>query len=269
MKNTYLKAKAYIEEKGTALQRACMAWIDGQGSKQAILEALKAYQNEDGGFANGMEIEYQGPVSSTMATIAALDHIVRFDLKESEIFTKVIRYFNSIQGSDGCLDENEDIDAYPHPPYMQKGVYREYNTGMVLRWLLAIGAKEEPLMTKALDYMTSHFEEDSKKQDIWTAIGYLGVFSQLPPSEDNQKIVDWCLGVFMGGGQEVPTLWQQHSSRIESGLPIPPQEVEAVLEEIKNNQDEDGGWAQPFGEYSRVWQAIYILQFIKNNLRSL
>ncbi len=265
MKTTYLKAKAYVEEKGTALQKACMAWIDGQGSKQAILEALKAYQNEDGGFAHGLEVEYQGPVSCTMSTVAALGCIGRFDLKESDVYTQTIHYLTTIQDSDGCLDENEGIDAYPHPPYMKKGIYREYNTGMVLRWLLAIGAKEEPLMTKALDYMTSHFEEDSQKQDIWTAIGYLGVFSQLPPGEDNQKIIDWCLGVLMGGGQEPPTLWQQYSSRIEGCQPIAPQEIENVLKEIKDNQEEDGGWAQPFGEYNRVWLVVYILQFIKKN----
>lgn len=262
MKNIYLKAKAYVLDKGTDFQKACCRWIDGAAEKSEVIEAFSIYQNEDGGFSNGLEVEYQGTASSALTTAAALAHIARFELKGSEMYQKVISYLKRIQGSDGSFDDDEAIDAFPHPPYMGKGIYVPYKTGVILKWLRHMECSEKEMLEAAMGYMEQGFEEVSKTKDIWMAIGYMGAFSDRT-DEFAQKVMAWCMSIL--GGDEIGDRWAQYSNLIESGVDIEDEKVSEVLSLMQANQEEDGGWSQAYGEYYRVWLAVYLLQFMKQN----
>jgi hypothetical protein len=57
--------------KGRELERVRFEYEFENGSKEKVMTQLKTHQNEDGGFGNGIELDFWLPYSSPMATWAA------------------------------------------------------------------------------------------------------------------------------------------------------------------------------------------------------
>jgi hypothetical protein len=65
------KAKAYLYENGRALDRCRFEYHFEGGSHAAVVEALEAFQNEDGGFGRALEPDLRTAASSVIATSTA------------------------------------------------------------------------------------------------------------------------------------------------------------------------------------------------------
>lgn len=261
MREVYQKAKEYILNNGTDLQKACCNYVTGQEDKKKIAIELGKYQNDDGGWANGLEIEYQGPVSTPFSTSVALGHIVRFKLENSELLKKTLDYLKNTQREDGKWEDVEEMTQYPHPPYMGPGIYPEFKTGMVLKWLLRLKSADKEMIEKAQAYMINHFEEISQRNDFWSAVAYTNVFSHMPHLPESAKIMEWGLKIL--APKEEQFGWGQVMGMIEDDMPIPDQFQSDALALIKQCQEQDGGWPHQFGEYNRIWSAIFIIRFLK------
>jgi hypothetical protein len=66
------KACAFVENEGRPLDAALLRHGLGEGPVEAVLTALAAYQNPDGGFGHGLEPDLATPASSAIATSVAL-----------------------------------------------------------------------------------------------------------------------------------------------------------------------------------------------------
>jgi hypothetical protein len=66
------KACAFVEGEGRALDAALLRYNLGTGAAEAVLTALAAYQNPDGGFGHGLEPDMASPASSALATSVGL-----------------------------------------------------------------------------------------------------------------------------------------------------------------------------------------------------
>ncbi len=262
MKLLINKAEKYISEEGTTLQNACLECISGRSERHRVIEELSRYQNSDGGWSNGLEIEYPGPLSTPNTTIAALGYIFKFKLRESELFKNTISYLKNSQYSNGMWDDPKDIVKYPHPPYMGPGIYTEFKTGMILKWLIRLEVPEKEMRESALSYLLSIFNEVSLKNDFWSAVGYSNAFSLLPELAESSKIMQWCMDIIMP--KEAQFGWQQAIGMIEDDIAIPSSLYNSVVEMIKSKQEADGGWPHLFGTYNRVWSAIHILRYLRN-----
>jgi hypothetical protein len=263
MRELLKKAEKYINENGSSLQKACIDYVTGREGKQKVINELSVYQNPDGGWANGLEIEYPGKVSSPFTTSAALGYISRFDLIESDLYTDTLKYLKNTQHKNGMWDDTEEMLEFPHAPYMGPGIYPEYKTGMILKWLLRLGASEKEMIEKAQKYLLGTFNEVSQKNDLWSAVAYSGAFSLLPHLPEYSAIMEWSMKVLMPEPMEFG--WQQIMGMIEDEIPIPSQVFDVSINLIKQNQEQDGGWPHMFGTYNRVWSAIFIIRFLKNN----
>lgn len=65
------KASRFIKEQGRSLERARFEHCFEQGSEAAVLSALAAFQNADGGFGQGLEPDVRSPHSSVICTSIA------------------------------------------------------------------------------------------------------------------------------------------------------------------------------------------------------
>lgn len=256
------KAENYIYENSNSLQKACIDYIAGRGDKRKIENELFAYQNSDGGWANGLEIEYPGAASSPFTTAAALGYISRFDLIESDLFHDTLKYLKNTQHETGKWDDSKEILKYPHPPYMGPGIYLEFKTGMILKWLLRLNVSDKEMIDRAQAFLIDIFNEVSVKNDFWSAVAYSGAFSLLPNLQESKKIIEWSMKILMPHKEQFG--WQQVIGMIEDDMSIPEPAHDISINLIKQNQEEDGGWPHQFGTYNRVWSAIYILSFLKN-----
>jgi hypothetical protein len=126
-KSKFKKAKTFIASKGRELELARFEFSFENGSKENVMTQLKTYQNEDGGFGNGIEPDFWLQNSSPMATWAAGQILMEIGADANEPMVKsMISYLintNDIETGmwASVLPKNND---YPHAPWWhwQEGV---------------------------------------------------------------------------------------------------------------------------------------------------
>ncbi|HMB25000.1 MAG TPA: hypothetical protein VKP08_19290 [Anaerolineales bacterium] len=96
-------------------------------SQEAVLAALSAYQNEDGGFGNAIEADSWNPDSSPYSTSVAI-HIleeIKFRDRDHEIIRNILKYLESTPDFNGeywaaVIGSNQN---YPHAPWWADNTY--------------------------------------------------------------------------------------------------------------------------------------------------
>jgi len=274
MNEVYENAKVFILENGNEVQKKLFLHLIGECNLSCAIEALKRYQNEDGGWANGLEIEYDGNVSTPMTTAAALGYIYLFNLLETELLSRTLHYLKSTQKENGSWDDPEEITRFELPPYMGPGIYVEFKTGMIIKWLnrLDLNTDDREMIIRARDYLIEEFPQVSKGDDMWSAIAYINAFGELPPleqSEHIQEIMGWAMGILMPDGPPDPHTdeleWTFVQGMIHDDSPVLDSMKEKVAHAIVANQLQSGGWQHQFGTYNAVWAAILIVRFLRRS----
>lgn len=89
-------------------------------SDEVLLE-LKNYQNDDGGFGKGLELDFQLPASSPMATSMAFQYLSRMDDNELavDMIKDGIQYFEKtfVDKRRGWFAVPREVNDYPHAPW--------------------------------------------------------------------------------------------------------------------------------------------------------
>ncbi|WDV45982.1 terpene cyclase/mutase family protein [Clostridiaceae bacterium M8S5] len=256
------KAENYIITNGTTLQKACLNFIKSDSGKEDAIKELSKYQNEDGGWANGLEFEYQGNVSSPFTTAVALNLMLKFGLKDTILYQETYMYLKNTQKENGMWDDVKEMLKFEIPGYMGPGIYPEYKTGMVLKGLLKLNENDREMIDSAINYLLVNFDEISKRNDFWSAIAYSSAFAVLPHIDESKKIMGWALGILMPNTEEFSLT--QVIGMIDDDIPLPNQAKDIAIKMLVSGQESDGGWPHKFGTYNRVWSAIYILRYLKN-----
>lgn len=87
-------ARQYIETRAPPLHVARFHFHFDNGSAEAVLVALAAYQNEDGGFGHGLDPDLQTPESSALCTTVACQILREIQVEPDEpLFVAAINYF--------------------------------------------------------------------------------------------------------------------------------------------------------------------------------
>ncbi len=115
------EARKAIMTYGRPLEKSLFEAYFYEGPKANIVEELKKFQNEDGGFGHGLESDFRLPYSSPMATSVGIRHLSKLDeLEEARaMIKKAIGYLES------CFDENrngwfavpKEVNDFPHAPW--------------------------------------------------------------------------------------------------------------------------------------------------------
>src|SRR5262245_36198356 len=94
---------AFLEREGRPIDAAWARALAGQGSREAVIDALAAYQNDDGGFGRTLEVDIKAPDSQPFATHLAM--LVLFSLgvpSDAPMVRRVEAWLEREQGEDGC-----------------------------------------------------------------------------------------------------------------------------------------------------------------------
>jgi hypothetical protein len=125
------------------------------GSQEAVLAALSAYQNEDGGFGLALEPDAWNPNSSPYTTSIAIQYLEEIGCRDRShpIIHKILHYLETTPDFDGerwpaILSTNAD---YPHAPWWTDAAY-DWGftpTALLAGFILFYGRKGEALTQKA------------------------------------------------------------------------------------------------------------------------
>jgi hypothetical protein len=114
------RACAFVEGEGRALEGALLRYDLGTGSAEAVLTALAAYQNPDGGFGHGLEPDMASPASSALATSVGLRLLRHLDAGGGHPMVKAAldwleRTFDWDEGVWPII--TAAVDEAPHAPW--------------------------------------------------------------------------------------------------------------------------------------------------------
>ncbi len=115
---TFLRARTFLCRNARPLDYARFRYHFEGGPLQAVLTALAAYQNEDGGFGHALEPDSWNPNSSPLQTWAATEVLRETGFTDAghPIIKGILRYLASGQDFDGRIWQTTVVtnNDYPH-----------------------------------------------------------------------------------------------------------------------------------------------------------
>lgn len=115
------KVKEWIQENGRPLEKALIKFHFDDESPQVVISALKAFQNEDGGFGNAMEPDLRTPASSILGTSIAFQVLrsLRTEAGDSDFAKSAIQFIlkNYNEADQSWRIIPKEAENSPHAPW--------------------------------------------------------------------------------------------------------------------------------------------------------
>lgn len=260
------KAIAFIEQKGTKLERYRLRYLLGKEKDRDFpLRYLKGLQNNDGGFPYEDE---RGKLSSINSTGINLALMVELGLKESDICKKTVKYLLDVQHEDGSWDENKTINKYDPPFWNTPGDLKTkmWLTANISNYLIQLSYKQSQALGKAKQFLLKNRDEEGKfagfLHSTWIAIG---VFGQLEGIDSEivrkaLKVMDQNLDRLEDGASDfvwfLECLYVAEISR-DNHL------VRKCIDKLNELQRTDGAWPSGNGEKYTASTTLAALRILK------
>ncbi|RKN83933.1 prenyltransferase/squalene oxidase repeat-containing protein [Paenibacillus ginsengarvi] len=257
------RARRFIYGNARLLDRKRYEYHFEGGSREEVIEALRAYQNADGGFGNTLEPDIRCPYSQPVPTEMALAIMDEVGLFDSRILEGINRYLRSVtlpQGGVPLVMRN--ASEYPHAPWWAADEDRQPSinptggiVGLLYKQQALPDIVREEHFVRSVQYVWSfverekpdgfhdgvhwisflqHTPERERAQAIWPAVDEWlrspGTIERDPDAAGYvHKVLDWA-----------PSK-DSYARRIIAGELVE-QHVQALIAQ----QREDGGWAISF-----------------------
>ncbi|MCR2802762.1 hypothetical protein [Paenibacillus soyae] len=280
------KARTFVYQNARLLDHKRFAYFFEGGSKQDVLEALKAYQNEDGGFGHALEPDIRCPHSQPVPTEYALHVMDELEAFDESLLKGVIRYVRGISLPNGGVPlAFKSLMEYPHAPWWktEDDTIANINpTGQIMGYLLKqntiTGLEREEWFGRNLDFIwraigegepegyhdgvqwitflehapvMERSEAARRRLDKWLAKP--GVIERNPEAQGYvHKVLDWIA-----------------SPRSYASKFVAESDVELHLDAMLEQQREDGGWAITFPAVSPMGELEWRGSLTVDRLRTL
>lgn len=129
----YEKARNWMYRNARPLELARWQYHFEEGSKEAVVNCLLAYQNEDGGFGHALEADSWNPNSAPIQVFHAIEILREIGLTDREhpMIQGIINYLASGKDMEGeyWLSNLPSNNDYPHASWWEFGhPYSNHNT---------------------------------------------------------------------------------------------------------------------------------------------
>jgi hypothetical protein len=164
----YTEIKSWMYRNARPLELAIWQYYFENGSKEAVLNALSFYQNDDGGFGHALEADSWNPNSSPYTTLRAINILKSIDFidKQHPITQGIFKFLES----DTYCSENgwsfniQSNDDYAHAPWWtysaEANTFEDIGvTAGIVSFILTHTDKNSELYNKALALSDSIIEK--------------------------------------------------------------------------------------------------------------
>ncbi|GAA0324207.1 hypothetical protein GCM10008967_13430 [Bacillus carboniphilus] len=118
-------AKKFIKEQARPIDQALFSYVFEDENKEKVLEELKKFQNEDGGFGHAIEPDFRLQISSPMATTVGLQYArsVGATSREKIIEAAITYLLNSYNHQRQRWQAlSKEVNEVPHAPWWSYNV---------------------------------------------------------------------------------------------------------------------------------------------------
>ncbi|MGI6238344.1 MAG: hypothetical protein ACOYI5_01795 [Christensenellales bacterium] len=182
-------ARTFIYRNARPLEMARWQYHFEGGGKEAVLTALAAYQNADGGFGHALEPDAWNPHSSPIQTWAATEILREIGFADAShpIMQGILRYLTSGAHFSGAVWRNviHSNNEFPHAPWWhsesESASHHDYNPSACLAGFLvrfADGAGNQLGRRVAREAVDDYFARDLLG-DMHTASCYIRLWRYL------------------------------------------------------------------------------------------
>ena len=265
----YLNARNFLLYSARPLEGSIFKYEFESGDVEDIIENLKKYQNEDGGFGKGLEpdVRYEG--SSVLASTIALQHLSKINSeKKLELVKDSFNFLKKTFNNDECGWENvpKEVVSAPRAIWWEyDGVHHQWGNpnaeilGYFYEYPDLIEPEFKELVTnKAIDYLNNVSDLEMHEMYCYYRL------SERLPEELNQRIlekldnfVDKCVvkePSERNGYCAVPLniVKSPSSSYFAKYADVIPYDLDQLIE----TQKEDGSWEPnwSWGRYEQEWE---------------
>ena len=264
----FKKARSFLKNHARPLDWAMFAYQFESGSKEDVLDALQAYQNEDGGFGNAIEPDFRCQESSAIGTSVALQYLSALGIHEDHpMIQSAIGYLLDIFQDEqmGWELAPPAVNEAPHAPWWK---YRPL-TDNIVDWanpgaeILGYFHEYKGLVDPAFlhdltEYALHSLEQQPEQMEMHNLLCFLRLEKRLPEPE-KQRVRDKLVRAVPLTVTTNPKEWDGYCLLPLEVITSPkshymklfePALIEKNLDRIIATQAEDGSW-QPSWSWGR------------------
>ena len=246
------RGRNFLVAHGHALEAAVVerAWFGGD--PLAIVDALSAYQNEDGGFGRGLEVDIGAPQSNPFAACLALNYLrgvpsdVGTGLRES-----LGAWLMDNQAQDGDWHLSEDAKAGALAPWFANWTFPSLNPACCLVGLAVANGLATSDMLSRVDALFDDQASLSAIRDgeFYDLVPYAeySLSGRLPAEyldELAATIVRWAGEDRFDDAEHFFNLALRNAPEIAAR--VPREVVDDYVARALEAQEPDGGWPSPY-----------------------
>ncbi len=233
------------------------AWNDGPAS--AVYEHLGSYQNPDGGFGRGLEVDIKSPASNPFATRLAMHVLLGIsDREPTDLETRLQGWLIANQDPDGDWHLSDETKSGELAPWFAGWQHPSLNPACCVAGLanLLDLATPEMLTRVARLFDAKASLEDARNGEFYDVLPYVEYFAGVDrPDRDAylDAIAENIIGT-VGAGKypESGHFWEH----VLGGGPdlahrIPDEVLADHADMLIAEQEVDGGWPTP---YDQSWR---------------
>jgi hypothetical protein len=252
-KLTAIKKMIYTE--GRLLERKLFQYYFENGTKESCIRALIAYQNDDGGFGNGIEPDLLNPSSSGIGAETALYIVDILENVETDIITNIARWLEKSVNQHGFIpNPPSDLMEYPHQAWWENPDNERVLS--VSGMLMKFGVKEVSLDNR-IDKFASQIQELSNIEFYSYPLFVYAVYNE--GFKNREKIVRHYISGFSRFLEENANHYPLFSRYWYHAIPFLPDEiVNKCAEEFINNIQDDGAVINPYPQFP-WWRPTFTL----------
>ncbi len=122
--DTYQRARAFVYANARLLEQRLFAALFEGGSPGGVVDALRGYQNDDGGFGHGLEPDKRCPASLPGDVELALEMLVAAGAREERMVQRACGFLSGMADADGAVAlATPVIEGYPRAEHWTEWTY--------------------------------------------------------------------------------------------------------------------------------------------------
>ena len=254
IQSRFERAENFIWQNARLLERRLYTYYFKSGSSQDVVYALRAYQNEDGGFGNALEPDIRCPDSQPVPVQHALKILAKVE-PNSELVSQACDYLMTITTDEGGVPWllPSALD-YPRAPWWQteEGAPSSLNPTAAIVGVLHEMDVDHPWLEPATAYCWAKILEYQPREngldDMGCVLSFLYQVPDRPQAErELARLIEQMFAVGLVSDADAegyvrkPLDWAptpDHPLRTY----FRDEDVQTHLDFIIANQQEDGGW---------------------------
>jgi hypothetical protein len=252
-------AENFVWSAARLVDRHRYAMLLADGPAQPVIDALRGYRNPDGGFGHALEPDLRSPDSQPAPTLYALEILNEAGAAGGEIARDARAWIASIAEPDGGIPfVVPGFEGYPHAPWWaaaasSSGTTPEPGSFLTLALtavLHAGGVSDDEWLARATEWSWRSIETTEQPGGYW--LKYACAFLDAVPDEERARAaiaalttrVDPFAVAPLGGveGEALRPLDLSPRPGSRSRGLVSESQVDAHLDVVESEQQEDGGW---------------------------